>query len=103
MRLWSLENVACLAAIVIALAPASAMAGPGLVTITPRPDRFCVSIDGQLFTEYIYRGYPRPILYPVIGPYGIGITRNWPLKDNVPGYQPLRNDPGATAVTPNSP
>ena len=24
------------------------------------------------------------------------------LKDNVPGYQPLRNDPGATAVTPNS-
>jgi LPS-assembly protein len=25
------------------------------------------------------------------------------LKDNVPGYQPLRNDPGASAVTPNSP
>ena len=25
------------------------------------------------------------------------------LKDNVPGYQPLRNDPGASAVTTNSP
>jgi LPS-assembly protein len=25
------------------------------------------------------------------------------LKDNVPGYQPLRNDPGATAATTNSP
>jgi LPS-assembly protein len=25
------------------------------------------------------------------------------LKDNVPGYQPLRNDPGASAETPNSP
>jgi LPS-assembly protein len=25
------------------------------------------------------------------------------LKDNVPGYQPLRNDPGAPAVTTNSP
>ena len=25
------------------------------------------------------------------------------LKDNVPGYQPLRNDPGAAAVTTNSP
>jgi len=25
------------------------------------------------------------------------------LKDNVPGYQPLRNDPGAPAGTPNSP
>ena len=24
------------------------------------------------------------------------------LKDNVPGYQPLRNDPGATAASPNS-
>jgi len=25
------------------------------------------------------------------------------LKDNVPGYQPLRNDPGAPSVTPNPP
>ena len=25
------------------------------------------------------------------------------LKDNVPGYQPLRNDPGASAASPNSP
>lgn len=25
------------------------------------------------------------------------------LKDNVPGYQPLRNDPGASAVTTNTP
>lgn len=85
MRSWSLENFAArLAAIVIALVSSSAMAGQGLITITPGPDRFRVAIDGQLFTEYIYRGYPRPILYPVIGPHGIGMTRNWPMKD-VPG------------------
>jgi hypothetical protein len=71
---------------VVAMAAAGrAASGPGIVTITPGPDRYRVSIDGQLFTEYIFRGYHRPILYPVIGPYGIGMTRNWPIRDGVPG------------------
>ena len=44
-----------------------------------------VEIDGELFTEYIYQGYAKPILYPIIGPHGIGMTRNYPMKQDVAG------------------
>ncbi|NQT15339.1 MAG: PmoA family protein [Planctomycetes bacterium] len=55
------------------------------VTITPLDGRFRVTIDGELFAEYVYGAYSRPIVYPIIGPHGIGMTRNWPMKDDVPG------------------
>ena len=57
----------------------------GRVTISQSDDRLRVLIDGELFAEYIYRGYSRPVVYPIIGPHGIGMTRNWPMKDDVPG------------------
>lgn len=44
-------------------------------------DRVVVKIDDQLFTEYVFKGYEKPILYPVIGPQGVGMTRNWPMKE----------------------
>ncbi|MBN1640284.1 MAG: PmoA family protein [Anaerolineae bacterium] len=45
-----------------------------------------VHIGGALFTSYHYDpAYARPFLYPVIGPYGHGITRNYPMLDDVPG------------------
>ena len=54
------------------------------VVVTPLPDRVRVTIAGKLFTEYHYRQCENPFLYPVIGPYGIGMTRNYPSK-RVPG------------------
>jgi len=54
------------------------------VTISQLDDRLRVLIGDDLFVEYIYRGYSRPIVYPIIGPHGIGMTRNYPMKD-VPG------------------
>lgn len=39
-----------------------------------------ITIDGKLFTEYIYKGNKKPYLYPVIGAEGIAITRNYPMK-----------------------
>ena len=54
------------------------------VTITQTDDRLTVMIGGELFAEYVYRGYSRPVVYPIIGPHGIGMTRNYPMKD-VPG------------------
>jgi hypothetical protein len=44
-----------------------------------------VLIGGELFTEYIFRGYEKPILYPIIGPHGIGMTRNFPMRSDVAG------------------
>jgi hypothetical protein len=44
-----------------------------------------VLIDGKLFTTYLHDGYRKPILYPIIGPNEIPITRNWPMKKDVAG------------------
>jgi hypothetical protein len=57
----------------------------GTVTILPLDDRYRVLIDGELFTEYLFRGHEKPILYPIVGPQGIGMTRNYPMKSDVPG------------------
>jgi len=56
-----------------------------VVSIKQLDGRLRVKIDGKLFTEYIYRGYEKPILYPVIGPHGFGMTRNYPMRKDVPG------------------
>ncbi|HUV05030.1 MAG TPA: PmoA family protein [Armatimonadota bacterium] len=43
-------------------------------------------IGGQLFTSYHYGGdIVRPFLYPILGPGGKGITRNYPMIKDVPG------------------
>jgi len=38
-----------------------------------------IRIDGQLFTEYIVRSGPKPILWPIIGPTGKPMTRAFPM------------------------
>ena len=63
--------------------PSSALSSE--VTVTQLDGRLRVTIGGELFAEYVYQGYSRPIVYPIIGPHGIGMTRNWPMKEDVPG------------------
>jgi hypothetical protein len=55
------------------------------VTIEARDDRYIIKIDGELFTEYRFKGYDKPILYPIIGPHGIPMTRNWPMTEATEG------------------
>ena len=45
------------------------------VTIEKHANKATVKIDGELFTEYVFAGHPKPILYPIIGPHGIAMTR----------------------------
>ena len=42
-----------------------------------------VTVDGKLFTKYVYNDEKRakPILYPVIGPNDIPMTRRYPLEE----------------------
>ncbi|MGV3534117.1 MAG: PmoA family protein [Chthoniobacteraceae bacterium] len=40
-----------------------------------------VEIDGQLFTEYCYKGAPHVYYHPVIGPGGAKMTRSWPMAE----------------------
>ena len=43
-------------------------------------DKYRIEIDVKLFTEYISKGYNKPVLYPIIGPHGVSMTRNYPFK-----------------------
>ncbi len=55
-----------------------ASAGEG-VRIHPEEGRLRIEIDGRFFSNYIYEGLSRPVLYPVMGPAGLPVTRNWPM------------------------
>ena len=46
-----------------------------------------VKVDSELFTKYIYADKKRakPILYPVIGPGGVPMTRRYPIEEAGPG------------------
>ena len=56
----------------------AAMGGEGVV-LKDAEGKVRVEIDGALFTEYHYRDVARPYLYPVIGPAGTPMTRDWPM------------------------
>jgi hypothetical protein len=41
-----------------------------------------VSVDGELFTEYLKRSGEKPVLYPLLGPTGAAMTRSYPVVDD---------------------
>ena len=51
------------------------------VVLKEGPDKVRVEIGGTLFTEYCFTGAPHVYFYPLIGPSGAPMTRNWPMKD----------------------
>ncbi len=79
-RFSSLPAIVCSALAFTSVASAE-------VTLKQEADKVSVMFDGQLFTEYHFTGARRPYLYPVIGPTGAGMTRNWPLKEGVAGEE----------------
>ncbi|MGK0184885.1 MAG: hypothetical protein ACI9R3_000659 [Verrucomicrobiales bacterium] len=44
-----------------------------------------VDLGGALFTEFRYNQEKKPILFPIIGPHGIAMTRSYPMKKGVAG------------------
>jgi len=56
-------------------------AAPSGVKITQQTEKLRVEINGQLFTEYHFAGAPHVYFYPVLGPGGAPMTRNWPMKE----------------------
>jgi len=70
----------------VCLLPALLVAAPlpkgnGSVQIKEEPGKLRIEIGGKLFSEYVYENTTRPFLYPLMGPTGAGMTRNWPMKD----------------------
>ena len=69
-----------LAVLMVASATAATAAiGAEGVAITDLDGKLSVKIDGELFTEYHYKDVARPYFYPIIGPGGVGMTRDWPM------------------------
>jgi hypothetical protein len=75
-----MKSSLCWTALAAGLACAPLAPAADGVTLTDLGDRVRVELGGQLFTEYHYQNVPRPVLYPVIGPTGAGMTRNFPMK-----------------------
>src|SRR6267143_222492 len=51
------------------------------VRIEQHGDIVRIEIGGELFAEYHHKEVSRPFLYPIIGPDGLSMTRNWPMKE----------------------
>lgn len=62
----------------------SAAAGDG-VKLTQRDGRVRVEINGQHFTDYVFQGAPHVYYYPVLGPGGLPMTRNYPMVPDSEG------------------
>jgi hypothetical protein len=80
-------NTRALPLLVVAslLASSAAAAASADIKITRSDDRVRIELGGKLFTEYIFKGAPRPYLYPVLAADGTELTRNYPMKADVPG------------------
>lgn len=65
------------------------------VGIAERDGNYAITVDGELFTQYL-QGEQKPFLYPVIGPTGINMTREFPMKEGVPNES--QDHPWQTSV-----
>lgn len=63
----------------------SAELAAGDVTVEKTPQGVMVQADSKPFTEYLIKSGSKPILWPVIGPSGKRLTRNWPMENGVEG------------------
>ncbi len=75
-----MKRFASLAALVLAVGTSLAAAE---FTIKREGDGVSVLIDGTLFTKYVTgdTSTNKPYFYPVIGPTGKAVTRDYPMKD----------------------
>jgi len=81
--LMSLKKQLLATAVLAFLLPSPFAVADGKVEFVPGDGKVTVNIDGQLFTEYIFQGHTKPVLYPVIGPGGQEMTRSYPMKEDV--------------------
>jgi len=76
----ALLAVGCRTRVAGPMPPAPGQTGRG-VNIVQLADRLRVEVNGRLFTEYFYTNVPRPYFFPLMGPGGLPLTRNWPMKE----------------------
>ncbi|MBM3881122.1 MAG: hypothetical protein FJ387_15600 [Verrucomicrobia bacterium] len=55
------------------------------VRLIEREGKLRIEIGGDLFSEYHYRDVSRPFLYPILGPGGARMTRDYPMVPDATG------------------
>jgi hypothetical protein len=84
MRLsCNLSNRAALACALAFVAASRATAEQ--VTIAKNDAGYAVTIGGKPFAEYMTVNGHQPIIWPILGPGGQAMTRQYPMKDKLPG------------------
>lgn len=56
----------------------------GDVKITKADGKLRIEVDGRHFADYVFEGYSRPFLFPILDPNGTQMTRSWPIVQGVP-------------------
>lgn len=82
-RSWSIVPIVVAVAMLAAFSRVADSPPDSRVTLEQRPDRVVVRIGGEPFTEYVFDGHPKPILFPIVGPGGVRMTRSWPIVEDV--------------------
>jgi len=73
--------VALLAALVMTFSLSSGLVRGAEVELEKQEGAFAVKMDGELFARYVFEGHPKPFVYPIIGPTGQKMTRDYPMKE----------------------
>lgn len=68
--------------VLIGLVAVSAEAVVSGVQVTEGKDRVTIAVDGDLLTELRFEGTPKPYFYPLNGPGGVPLTRNYPMRSD---------------------
>jgi len=79
---WIMDALAATQQRSYLLAESSVQAVSSVVTVGPEQDaRLPVRIGQQLFANYHFSTeMVRPFLYPIVGPFGAGVTRAYPME-----------------------
>jgi hypothetical protein len=57
------------------------LATAGEIKLEKTKEGVTVNVDGKLFTKYVEKSGAKPILFPVLGPTGKEMTRQYPMRD----------------------
>ncbi len=70
----------CLPALAVVLSSGLTISRAAELSVKQHDRGVTVEIDGKLFTEYLIKTGPKPILWPIIGPTGVAMTRAFPME-----------------------
>ena len=73
------RRIALLCLSVMTLSSSTIGAAEG-VQISQTPDKLRIEVNGEHFTDYCFSGAPHVYFYPLMGPGGVAMTRDFPMK-----------------------